>query len=88
MEKKNLKKGALAAGGVALVAAAAALCVKGMKAVDKKMKAKREVQDFDEETFEMADAVAEETVEEAAVEETAAEEPAAEAPAEEENAAE
>ena len=42
MDKKNLKKGAWAAGGVALLAVASALCVKGMKAVDKHLKAKKE----------------------------------------------
>lgn len=65
MEKKNLKKGAWAAGGVALLAVASALCIKGMKAVDQRMKAKKEAEDaaFDEaELFE--DAVEVETVEE------------------------
>ena len=44
MEKKNLKKGALAAGGVALLAVASALCVKGMKVVGERLKAKQEAQ--------------------------------------------
>lgn len=100
MDKKTLKKGALVAGGVALLAAFSAVCVKGLQAVDKKLKAKREVQEFDEETFEMAaDAVEEEPVEEEivaeegvpeepAVEESAAEEAAAEEPAEEKQPAE
>ena len=49
MEKKNLKKGALAAGGVALLAVASALCVKGMKVVDQRLKAKKaEAVGFDE----------------------------------------
>ena len=85
MDKKKLKKGAWAAGGIALLAAVSALSIKGLKAVDKKLKAKREAQEFDEDTFEMADV--EEAVEEALPEETAvaeaAEEPV-EAPAEEE----
>ena len=57
MKKKNLKKGAWAAGGVALLAVASALCIKGMKAVDQRMKAKKETEDaaFDEaELFEDA----------------------------------
>lgn len=44
MEKKNLKKGAWAAGGVALLAAASVLCVKGLKAVEKRMNAKKEAE--------------------------------------------
>lgn len=79
MEKKNLKKGALAAGGVALLAVASALCVKGMKAVDQRLKAKKgaETVGFDEtELFEDVIEVkpAEEVVEEVAAE--SAEEPA------------
>ena len=85
MDKKKLKKGAWAAGGIALLAAVSALSIKGLKAVDKKLKAKREAQEFDEDTFEMADV--EEAAEEALPEEPAvaeaAEEPV-EAPAEEE----
>ena len=85
MDKKKLKKGAWAAGGIALLAAVSALSIKGLKAVDKKLKAKREAQEFDEDTFEMVDV--EEAVEEALPEEPAvaeaAEEPV-EAPAEEE----
>ena len=42
MDKKYLKKGAWTAGGVALLAVASALCVKGMQAVDKRLKAKKE----------------------------------------------
>lgn len=81
MEKKNLKKGALAAGGVALLAVASALCVKGMKAVDQRLKAKKEAETvgFDEtELFEDVIEVkpAEEVVEEVAAE--SAEEPAQE----------
>lgn len=76
MEKKNLKKGAWAAGGVALLAVASALCVKGMKVVDQRMKAKKEAEAaFDEaELFEDAVEVesAEEPVEES-VEEIAEE---------------
>ena len=50
MKKENLKKGAWAAGGVALLAVASALCVKGMKAVDQRLKAKKEAEEaaFDE----------------------------------------
>lgn len=85
MDKKKLKKGAWAAGGIALLAAVSALSIKGLKAVDKKLKAKREAQEFDEDTFEMVDVeeAAEEAVEEAVTEAPAAEE-AVEAPAEEE----
>lgn len=82
MDQKNLKKGAWAAGGIALLAAVSALSIKGLKAVDKKLKAKREAQEFDEDTFEMAD-VMEEVAEEVVTEAPAAEE-AVEAPAEEE----
>lgn len=49
MDKKNLKKGAWAAGGVALLAVASALCVKGMKAVDKHLKAKKEATELEAE---------------------------------------
>ena len=42
MDQKKMKKGAWAAGGVALLAVASALCVKGMKAVDRRMKAEKE----------------------------------------------
>lgn len=69
MEKKNLKKGVWAAGGVALLAVASALCIKGMKIVDQRMKAKKEAEDaaFDEaELFE--DVVETEAAEEAAEE--------------------
>lgn len=83
MKKENLKKGAWAAGGVALLAVASALCVKGMKAVDQRLKAKKEAEEaaFDEaelfedsleieaEEFE-AEELAEEVVEES-VEESA-----------------
>ena len=79
MKKENLKKGAWAAGGVALLAVASALCVKGMKAVDQRLKAKKEAEEaaFDEaelfedsleieaEEFE-AEELAEEVVEESA----------------------
>ena len=41
MSKKNLKKGAWAAAGVAVLAVASALCVKGMKAVDQRLKDKK-----------------------------------------------
>ena len=44
MDRKNLKKVAWAAGGVALLAVASALCVKGMKAVDRRLKAKKEAE--------------------------------------------
>jgi negative regulator of sigma E activity len=86
MDKKKLKKGAWAAGGIALLAAVSALSIKGLKAVDKKLKAKREAQEFDEDAFEMADLAeeaAEEVVTEAPAAEEVAEEPV-EAPAEEE----
>ena len=86
VDKKKLKKGAAVAGGVALLAAFSAVCVKGLQAVDKKLKAKREAQEFDEETFEVAEeAVAEEPAAEEAVAEEA---PAEETVAEEEQPAE
>ena len=44
MDRKDLKKGAWAAGGVALLAVASALCVKGMKVVGERLKAKQEAQ--------------------------------------------
>ena len=44
MGKKNLAKGAWAAGGVALLAVASALCVKGMKAAGERLKAKKEAE--------------------------------------------
>ena len=44
MKKEHLKKGAWAAGGVALLAVASALCVKGMKVVGERLKAKQEAQ--------------------------------------------
>jgi hypothetical protein len=50
MKKEHLRKGAWAAGGVALLAVASALCVKGMKVVGERLKAKQEAQTaaFDE----------------------------------------
>lgn len=73
MDQRKLKKGAWAAGGVALLAVASALCVKGMKAVDKRLKAKKEAEAVEaaetelfEETVETVPA--EESVEEAAEE--------------------
>ena len=53
MDKKNLKKGAWAAGGVALLAVASALCVKGMKVVDKRLKAKKEAAELEAEEAEL-----------------------------------
>lgn len=67
MEKKTLKKGAMAAGGVALLAVVSTLCVKGMQAVDKRLKAKKEAEAVEAaELFEETVAVepAEETGEE------------------------
>ena len=71
MNKKNLKKGAWAAGGVAALAVVSALCVKGMKAVDQRMKAKKaaaEMQMDEAELFEdfveEVEPAAEETTEE------------------------
>ena len=81
MDKKNLKKGAWAAGGVALLAVTSALCVKGLKIVNQKLKAKKEAKDIDEaELFEEAaeTQAAEETVEKTSVEEIIAEEKAEE----------
>ena len=69
MEKKYLKRGAWAAGGAALLAAVSVLCVKGMKAVDKRLKEKQEaeaVRAAEAELFE--DAIVTETAEEVAEE--------------------
>ena len=41
MDRKDLKKGAWAAGGMALLAVASAVCVRGMTAVDQRLKAKK-----------------------------------------------
>jgi hypothetical protein len=71
MDKKNLKKGAWAAGGVAVLAVASALCVKGMKAVDQRLKAKKAAAEMEmdetelfEDVVEEVEAAAEEVVEE------------------------
>lgn len=71
MNKKNLKKGAWAAGGVAVLAVASALCVKGMKAVDQRLKAKKAAAETEtdetelfEDVVEEVEAAAEEVVEE------------------------
>lgn len=71
MDQRKLKKGAWAAGTVALLAVASALCVKGMKAVDQRLKDKKEAVEaaeagLFEETVETAPA--EESVKEAAEE--------------------
>lgn len=71
MNKKNLKKGAWAAGGVAVLAVASALCVKGMKVVDQRLKAKKAAAEMEmdetelfEDVVEEVEAAAEEVVEE------------------------
>jgi hypothetical protein len=71
MDKKKLKKGAWAAGGVAVLAVASALCVKGMKAVDQRLKAKKAAAEMEmdeaelfEDVVEEVEAAAEEVVEE------------------------
>ena len=71
MNKKNLKKGAWAAGGVAVLAVASALCVKGMKVVDQRLKAKKAAAETEtdetelfEDVVEEVEAAAEEVVEE------------------------
>ena len=71
MNKKNLKKGAWAAGGVAVLAVASALCVKGMKVVDQRLKAKKVAAEMEmdetelfEDVVEEVEAAAEEVVEE------------------------
>lgn len=69
VDKKDLKKGAAVAGGIALVAAVSAVCIKGLKAVDRKMKAKREA-----ELYAKEEPVVETPVEEEIVTEEAAEE--------------
>ena len=60
MDKKNLKKGAWAAGGVAVLAVASALCVKGMKAVDQRLKAKKAAAEMETDETELFDDVVEE----------------------------
>jgi hypothetical protein len=71
MDKKKMKKGAWAAGGVAVLAVASALCVKGMKAVDQRLKAKKAAAEMEmdeaelfEDVVEEAEHAAEEAVEE------------------------
>ena len=71
MNKTNLKKGAWAAGGVAVLAVASALCVKGMKVVDQRLKAKKAAAEMEmdetelfEDVVEEVEAAAEEVVEE------------------------
>ena len=81
MDQKKLKKGAWAAGGVALLAVTSALCVKGLKVVNQKLKAKKKAKDIEETEAELFDDVAEteaaeETVEKTSVEEIIAEEKA------------
>ena len=75
MDQKKLKKGAWAAGGVALLAVTSALCVKGLKVVNQKLKAKKKAKDIEETEAglfeEVAETTAEEAVEEAVVEEKA-----------------
>ena len=71
MDKKNLKKGAWAAGGVAVLAVASALCVKGMKAVDQRLKAKKAAAEMEMDETELFEDVVEEV--EAAAEEVAEE---------------
>lgn len=71
MSKKNLKKGAWAAAGVAVLAVASALCVKGMKAVDQRLKDKKAAAEMEMDEAELfADLVeeAEPAAEEAAEE--------------------
>ena len=71
MDKKNLKKGAWAAGGVAVLAVASALCVKGMKAVDQRLKAKKAAAEAETDEAELFEDAVEEV--EAAAEEVAEE---------------
>lgn len=71
MDKKKLKKGAWAAGGVAVLAVASALCVKGMKAVDQRLKAKKAAAEAETDEAELFEDAVEEV-------ETAAEEVAEE----------
>ena len=71
MSKKNLKKGAWAAAGVAVLAVTSALCVKGMKAVDQRLKDKKAAAEMEMDEAELfADLVeeAEPAAEEAAEE--------------------
>jgi hypothetical protein len=71
MDKKKLKKGAWAAGGVAVLAVASALCVKGMKAVDQRLKAKKAAAEAETDEAELFEDAVEEV--EAAAEEVAEE---------------
>jgi hypothetical protein len=71
MDKKRLKKGAWAAGGVAVLAVASALCVKGMKAVDQRLKAKKAAAEAETDEAELFEDAVEEV--EAAAEEVAEE---------------
>ena len=75
MDQKKLKKGAWAAGGVALLVVTSALCVKGLKIVNRKLKAKKEAEEIEAAETELFEETAEtEAAEEAvAVEETAEE---------------
>lgn len=76
MDQKNLKKGVWAAGGVALLAVTSALCVKGLKLVDKKLKARKETEEIEAEEAELFAESAEPEVAEETAEEFAAEEKA------------
>ena len=67
MNQKNLKKGAWAAGGAALLAVTSVLCIKGMEAVGRRLKAKEKKEVAEADLFE-------ESVETVAEEETAEEE--------------
>jgi hypothetical protein len=60
MDKKKMKKGAWAAGGVAVLAVASALCVKGMKAVDQRLKAKKAAAEMEMDEAELFEDVVEE----------------------------
>ena len=71
MDKKKLKKGAWAAGGVAVLAVASVLCVKGMKAVDQRLKAKKAAAEAETDEAELFEDAVEEV--EAAAEEVAEE---------------
>ena len=73
MERKNLKKGVWAAGGAVLLAVTSALCVKGMKAVDRRLKAKKEADALAAAEAELFEETVETVSAEACVEETAEE---------------
>lgn len=56
MDRKKLIKGAWAAGGAALLVGSSAACVKGMRAVDRHLRDKRDAEAMKAAEAELADA--------------------------------